>query len=514
MNDVIGPVTYDTHLRVDNLHKSFGEVQALKGASLDLRRGEIHALVGGNGSGKSTLIKILAGVYSADSGQITTTQGEFDATNTSPRLAKDLGLGFVHQDAGVFGSLTVAENLAVGTRYQRGRFGNIDWKAMRASATEILERYEIDATPKSLLEVLSPAVRMQIAIARCLEEGRIGLGLHSSTTLVLDEPTASLTAKEVDQLTAALRRFAAAGETILFVSHRLDEVFGLSDRMTVLRDGVTVASRTTSDVSKDELIEMMLGRPADEFAATDSERVAGRPLLEVTSLSTGPVDDISLVVREREIVGLVGLLGSGRSELLHAIFGSRTRRGDVSICGRALPAVDIGAAMSLGVALVPENRIEQAIFPDRDLTDNVTSASLSSFKRSGLWRMRDAVTAVRVLCSDFGVKSAGTHSLISGLSGGNQQKVVLARWLARKPRLLMLDEPTQGVDISSRSDIYRMIREFAQGEAGVLVASSDFEELSLICDRVLVLRDGAIVASEAGPLSVHRITQLSYGVEE
>ncbi|MBS1678389.1 MAG: sugar ABC transporter ATP-binding protein [Actinobacteria bacterium] len=503
-----------SYVQIRDISKRFGPVVALDRVSIDVRRGGIHALAGGNGSGKSTLIKILGGVYRGDQGTITVGAHSYDAADATPRHARDAGLRFVHQNAGVFPDMSVAENLIAGRGYPTGPLSTIRWRRLRRYAAEVLERYEIPARPEEQLLGLRPAARMQVAIARCLEEGRTALadaGGPAERVLVLDEPTASLPAHEATELGNALERFAAAGETIIFISHRLDEIFGLADTVSVIRDGKMIGTRSIADLDEDGLIEMMLGRSLDRVFPDHVEEAAAEVVLRAHEVGAGPLGNVNLELRRGEIVGVVGLLGSGRSELLLSIFGAIPRAGLVELDGIPLPALETVAAMEAGVALVPEDRLGEAAFLDQTITENLSVARMSRYFRGGFWRGGVAEREAAEACRQFGVKAASTRSLLSTLSGGNQQKVMLARWMQRDPKVLLLDEPTQGVDVTSRAEIYRIIRDAADAGTGVLVASSDFEEVANLCDRVVVIRDGTIADGAAQPLSAEQLTQMAYG---
>ncbi|MGH2937592.1 MAG: sugar ABC transporter ATP-binding protein [Solirubrobacterales bacterium] len=502
-----------SYVQIRDISKRFGPVVALDGVSMDVQRGEIHALAGGNGSGKSTLIKILGGVYHGDQGAITVGDYRYEATDATPRHARDAGLRFVHQNAGVFPDMSVAENLIAGRGYPTGLFSTIKWRSLRRYAAEVLERYEIPAKPDAQLLGLRPATRMQIAIARCLEEGRTALADEGPTNrvLILDEPTASLPAHEATELGNALKRFAAAGETIIFISHRLDEVFGLADSVSVLRDGKMVGSRRIADLAEDQLIEMMLGRSLERVYPDLAEQPASEVVLRVKEVSAGPLQDVSLELRRGEIVGVVGLLGTGRSELLLSLFGALRRTGTVELNGALLPAGETLSAMDAGIALVPEDRLGEAALLDQTITENLSVVRLSRYFRGGLLRSGSAEREAAEACRRFGVKAAGTNSLLSTLSGGNQQKVMLARWMQRDPEVLLLDEPTQGVDVTSRAEIYRIIRDAADAGTGVLMASSDFDEVANLCDRVIVIRKGQVAHEAAQPLTAEQLTQMAYG---
>ena len=463
--------------------------------SLTVPRGEVHGLVGGNGSGKSTLIKILSGVVKPDSGTIRI--GETTLTGvlgSRPEEAREAGLRVVHQKSSVFPDLTVAENLALGSEFPRRRLGAINWRAQRKMASEVLERFGIDAEPTDQIQRLRPATRAMVAIARALQD----LNEDSPGTLVLDEPTASLPPSEVHVVLEAMRRYAADGHAVIFVSHRLDEVLSATDRLTVLKDGVKVAERSTSDTDHDQLAELIAGRSLASTRGSSHVRLAGddRPGLSVQGLSGGGLKHASFSVQRGEIVGVAGLLGSGRSSLLRILFGVTQRSGGtVTLLGRPLSPHKPIEAMRAGVAYVPEDRTSESVFSELSLVENLSIAGQERYWRRGLLRKRHELRDSLALIDAFGIKCESPSAAIAELSGGNQQKAILARWMRREPSLLLLDEPTHGVDVGARDDIYGLVRQAAGQGACVLVVSSDAEELELLCDRVLVLREGVTVDS-------------------
>jgi ribose transport system ATP-binding protein len=496
-----------TALAVERLSKTFGPTRALRDVSLAIAPGRVHGLVGGNGSGKSTLIKVLAGVHRGDPGGTLRVDGDAVAADAmTPALAMRHGLRFVHQDPAVFAELTVAENLALGSAagFPR-RLGRIAWRELRAGAERLLRRFEIDARPSDRLEDLRPAQRTMVAIARALQGG--------GSVLVLDEPTASLPEPEVETLLAAIRRYAAAGQTILYVSHRLEEVLSLVDDVTVLRDGQHVLTRPAAGLGIDELVAAIVGRSLEHAPSRGGDH--GPVRLAVRGLTGGPLKDVTLDVHGGEVVGIAGLLGAGRSELLRMIFGAYERdAGTLALDGVAYAPGSPAEAMDAGVAFVPEDRARDAAFADLSVTANLSVARLGHFRRGArLDRTAERAAADRSIAV-FGIRCPGRDAPLSALSGGNQQKVVVARWLSRAPRLLLLDEPTQGVDVGARAELYDVIAEAGADGLGVLLVSSDLEELARVCDRVLVLRDGRITAqARGGALTAHRLTELLHAEE-
>jgi ribose transport system ATP-binding protein len=421
------------------------------------------------------------------------------------------GLRFVHQDPATFPAMTVAENFAIGSVHGFPRTGvRIEWRELRSRTREALERFEIRARPDDPLEQLAPAQRTMVAIARALRAHDEG----GDVVLVLDEPTASLPEHEVETLLDAIRRCAAAGETILYVSHRLEEVLSIIDEVTVLRDGAVVMTGTAVEVTTDDLIEAIVGQALELESRTERDR-SSTAVLEIEHLQGGPLTDVSLQVGAGEIVGVAGLLGSGRSELLRMVFGAlEPVGGRMLLDGARFAPTAPGEAMEAGIAFVPEDRSRDAAFPDLSVSTNLGIAQLDEY-RSGVRledrRMRaDATDSI----ARFGIRCPHRDVPLSTLSGGNQQKTVVARWLRRNPRLFLMDEPTQGVDVGARQDLYRLIEDGRAKGMAVLMVSSDLDELATVCDRVLVLRDGC-VAGEArdASLTAHRLSALMYGEE-
>ena len=499
-------------LRLDGLSKTFAGTTVLTNAALSVRRGEVHALLGGNGSGKSTLIKLLAGVYRADPGGTIEVQGVAAAADAwSPSIARTAGLHFVHQDPAVFGALTVTENLAIGHGF-RTRFGRIDWKASRRRATEVLARFALTMDPDTPVAALRPADRTMVAIARALQDQE---GEHTGV-LVLDEPTASLPASEVDVLLDALRRYAAGGQTIVYVSHRLPEVLRLADRVTVLRDGLVVATREVAGLAESALVELIVGRPLDRMFPETVPVATRDAVLTVRGRIGGPLRGVDFDLRRGEVLGIAGLLGSGRTELLRMLFGDLPRTaGHLQLRGEPYAPRRPAQAMSAGVALVPEDRASEALFPGLTVRENLSAAVVSRYwSRARLDHGRERTEASE-LVTRFGVRPQSDLPPAGTLSGGNQQKLVLARWLRRDPVVLLLDEPTQGVDVNARADIYVQVRAAVARGASVLLVTSDFEELAHVADRALILRDGRIAAEVSGPeLDAHRLTELAYLAQE
>ncbi len=529
------PSDSEIALRVSGLGKRFGATVALDGADLALRHGTVHALVGGNGCGKSTVIKVLAGVHRADVGRIEVAGRTWDASDYDPRTARAAGLRFVHQDLGLFPQLSIAENVALDAGYPTATGSRVRWGALHRRVAGLLEAYEVEADPRTPVGALRPAQRTLVAICRALQDQEADQRL----VLVLDEPTATLPQHESDVLLEAVRRRADKGQTVLIVSHRMPEVLGVCEDFTVFRDGRTVAALVGRRPTEQDLVRHMTGvDPAvssDRALAPGAIR-SGSPaprakqlrrgsspaadpgvVLSVRGLTGGPLRGVDLDVHRGEIVGVAGLVGSGRSSLLRTVFGELPPvSGSVDVRsadGPARPTQDIGSRMDAGVALVPEDRAGEAAFADLAVRDNLTVTVRRRYWRPWGMDTRAEEADAGALVDRYGVRTASTAIPLAALSGGNQQKVVLARWLQRTPSLLLLDEPTQGVDVMSRADIYASVREAAAAGCAVLVASSDLLELCSLCDRVVVLRDGRITADVAGddltPDGLTALTQLT-----
>ncbi|MBS1871500.1 MAG: sugar ABC transporter ATP-binding protein [Actinobacteria bacterium] len=497
-------------LRVREVRKDFPGTRALDGVSLDVLPGEVHALVGGNGCGKSTLMKILAGVQPADAGSAEIGGAVHDLRHFSAALARRCGLHFVHQQSSVFPDMTVAENLAIGRGYETGPLGAIRWARLRRRVAAVLERFEIAARPDDRVDRLRPATQTMVAIARALQDQEVA---HEGV-LALDEPTASLPPDEVATVLDALRRCAARGQAIVFISHRLDEVLGVADRITVLRDGRVVATVARDGLDHDGLVELIVGRRVEPLAAAAPaavrEAADAAPALEVAGLAGGAVRGADLTLHAGEVVGVAGLNGSGRSTLLRLLFGEQqAREGSVRAGGRALALARPRDAIDAGFAYVPEDRAVAGLFPELSVAENLSGGFAGDYARHGRLVHRLERADARAAMERFLIRAASPEVAISTLSGGNQQKVVLARWLRRRPHVLLLDEPSHGVDVGARAEIAGLIRAAAEEGTAVLAVSSDFEELVALCDRVLLMREGRIAGEVAGAqLTVERIDHL------
>jgi rhamnose transport system ATP-binding protein len=472
-------------LEVRDIEKSFPGVRALSGVSFEVRAGEVHALLGENGAGKSTLIKIISGVYEPDGGSILI--GGRVTRFTSPEDAKRAGVATIYQELLLFPELTVAENIFLGHAPRAG-MGRIDWRAMRARAEALLDSLEIDdLAANQVVGALSVGNRQRVEILRALS--------HDARILIMDEPTAALTESDVTRLFDIVRRLRARGVGIVYISHRLDEIFAIGDRVTVLRDGAYVGARNVADTNASELVQMMVGRRIDNLFPKTTVPI-GAPVLEARDIVRHPMTkSVSLTVRAGEIVGLAGLVGSGRSELAQTLFGiTPAESGEIRLMGEGVTIRSAEGARSKGIAYVPEDRGVQGLVRPMSVLHNFSLAALGALSRAGFIdrgaERRMAEEGVR----RFRVKTSSVGEIAGRLSGGNQQKIVLGKWLANNPKLLILDEPTRGIDVGAKAEIHRLMGELAGAGVAILMISSELPEVLGMSDRVLVMREGRLVA--------------------
>lgn len=475
-------IVVSTLLSVEGAAKKFGGVKALVKADLTLYTHEIHALLGENGAGKSTLLKTLAGVHALDSGSITLNGKPFEQGST--RLAREQGIAVIYQEPNLFPDLTLAENVFAGRQPINNR--SVDWKFMEDQSRALFTQLGVSLNPLSRARGLSIADQQIVEIAKAIST--------KANVIVMDEPTAALSSKEVERLFAVARNLKEKGCAVVFVSHRLDEVFALCDRITIMRDGSTVSTALTSALDEPQVIRAMVGRDVSELFPK-LETTIGEVVLEVENLAReGQFESISFNVRAGEIVALAGLVGSGRSEVARAIFGvDRYDSGSIKVSGIGLNMGSPRAAMNAGVALVPEDRRQQGLFMPTSIAKNAAITMLSSLQKGFLLR----ASAERKIAQDWTkilqTKYASIDDPVERLSGGNQQKVVLAKWLATNPRLLIVDEPTRGIDVGTKSEVHKLLSQKAQEGLAVLMISSELPEVLGVADRVLVMREGHIV---------------------
>ena len=473
----------DVLLRITDAYKRFGGVQALDGASLTVHYGEIVGLLGENGAGKSTLVKTLAGQHDLDSGSIELSGRPFE--QGSPRRAREQGVAIIYQEPSLFPDLTLAENVFVGRQPKRGTA--VDWALMKSRTAELFAQLGIDLEPTRLARGLSIADQQMVEIVKALS--------LDAQLIIMDEPSAALSAAEVTRLLAVARQLKEQNRGVIYISHRLEEVMDLCDSVTVMRDGATVATSPVADTNTTQIVTWMVGREITElFPKVDA--VIGDVVLDVQDLaSDGQFHDISFTVRSGEIVALAGLVGSGRSEVVRAIFGVDTRSaGEVRLGGVPLASHSPSAAMAAGVALVPEDRRLQGLFMPASIAHNSAITVLKRLRKAFFIRLSSERSLAREWAEKLQLKYASIDDPVERLSGGNQQKVVLAKWLATKPRLLIVDEPTRGIDVGTKAEVHRLISEEAAQGMAILMVSSDLPEVLGMADRILVMREGRLVA--------------------
>ena len=479
-------------LTAEGMFKSFGGAQALKGVSLDLRPGEVHGLVGANGAGKSTMIRILAGLVRPDKGNITI-DGKPTAIDT-PHRATELGMNFIHQDLALVPSMSVLQNIMLGVP-KKTRLGLVDWPSIARDIAPVAKRVGIRAGLDTKVRDLSTAESWLVSICRAL--------VQKARLIVMDEPTASLSVGESERLFEIIADLARSGVAVLYVSHRLDEILRLCDRVSIFRDGASVGCLDRGQLSRRALVEAIVGHRETADIQIVRRKPEGAPVLTVDGLARRPkVNGVSFALHRGEVLGIGGLVGAGRSELVRLIYGAdRVDAGTMTIDDKPFAPRNSTEAYRAGIGLVPEERRAEGLLLTKSVAFNLSLANLHSLTLSSVFPMissRKRSELSRDTVRELAIKTAGIHTPVGRLSGGNQQKVVIGRWLRRQPRILILDEPTRGVDIGARAEIHRLIRKLAADGMAVLVISSEPDELPDLCDRVLVMADGKIVSELAG----------------
>jgi ribose transport system ATP-binding protein len=474
-----------TAVAMRGIEKAFGANRVLKGVDFEVLAGEVHTLAGENGAGKSTLMKILQGVYSADAGEIFV--GGNPVTIDSPIAAREAGVGMVFQEFSLVPTLSVAQNVFL-NREPRNAMGLIDENAMVEQTRAIFETFEVPVDPRTPVDRLSTAYWQLTEIAKAISQ--------NARVLILDEPTASLSKKESEILFDLIKRLTAQGIGIVYISHRMEEIYQVTDRITVMRDGAVVLTDHAASITPEDLVEAIIGRRLENALAYETHTVdrSGTPRLEVKALSTDHgLEDVSFTVHPGEVLGLAGLMGSGRTELARALFGiDKHRGGEILIDGRPVTVTDPVSAMEAGFGLVPEDRREQGLVLSHSVRDNLLLPLLSRFRKGPLMDEGRSRRFVQDVLKKFEVKGASPGLEIRLLSGGNQQKVVLGRWVSTEPKVLILDEPTAGIDIGTKGEVIELIRDLARAGTSVILISSELAELLAVSDRVLVLRKGRL----------------------
>jgi rhamnose transport system ATP-binding protein len=499
-------MTESALLRAIDITKSFAGVQALKSASFELLAGEVHALVGENGAGKSTLIKIITGAVEADSGEIKL--NGLTIAHNRPGLARSLGIAAIYQQPALFPELTVAENIALGLE-KAGLWRIVDWNRRRRRAAELLAQVGAKIDPDAYAGELTMPQQQLVEIARAVGA--------DAKVLIMDEPTASLSEEDTRNLYRVINELRARGAGIIYISHRLDELVEIADRVTVLRDGSTIATRPMSEVNRQELIQLMVGR---ELSSVFPKKTieSGEIVLELRNLgcSTAGIRDVNLTVRAGEIVGLAGLVGAGRTQLAATIFGlTPAGAGEILLHGRRVAIDSPARAIERGIAYVPEDRRRHGVIPELPVSANITLASLKRLSRFGVLDFQREAEIATDYTRRFSIKTPAIFAPVATLSGGNQQKVALSRWIATKPSLLILDEPTQGIDVGAKSEIHGLMGELAAGGMAILMISSELPEVLGMSDRIAVMRGGTIAGTlDRGEATQQNVLALALGHQE
>ena len=477
-------------LEMKNINKRFPGVYALKDINFELRKGEVHALLGENGAGKSTLIKILAGIYTAEEGEVRLHGKREDIRSVAD--SQRHGISVIHQELCLVPGLTIADNIFLGRELAKGQF--IQDENENVKAAELMATLGLELPPNTKVSALSVAQQQMVEIAKALSV--------DADILVMDEPTAALTERETVLLYQVIRRLQAEGISIIYISHRMEELFTITNRVTVMRDGEYIGTRVTAETTKNELIAMMVGRELTDLYKRNTAE-PGEIVLEVKGLCRRKaLDNISFAVRKGEILGIAGLVGAGRSETARCLFGvDPYDSGEIRVEGKPVQIKSVRDAMDIGIALVPEDRKEEGLVLIRSISYNITLAVLDELKKAG----KNENELVDRYIQALSIKTPGNDQVVNNLSGGNQQKVVIAKWLAAGPKVLILDEPTRGVDVGARVEIYGIMSDLARQGVAVIMISSDLPEVINMSDRVLVMAQGRI----AGELCGDEITQES-----
>lgn len=471
----------DFALEMLDINKSFPGVKALTNVTFQVKKGEVHALVGENGAGKSTLMKILNGVFKADSGQIRIHGKEVEINNTND--AKDLGIGLIFQEFNLIPSLSVAENVYLGRLKNKASL--VDWASMNKEAEKLLKSLDFNFNPRTTVDYLSVAEKQLVEIAKVLS--------LNANIILMDEPTATLTSKEIDKLFNIIRNLKEKGITIIYISHRLEEIFGIADTVTVLRDGEVILTNDVSKETKTNIIEKMVGRSL-QLEFPPREKRCGEVVLEVKNINSRLLKDISFELHAGEILGIAGLVGSGRTELAKAVFGEDPPiSGTISVKGRVRRIKSTFSAKKCGIALVPEDRKEEGLVLDFSVMSNSSICNLNKISmKAGLISKRKERLNSQEITGKLGVKTPTINQKVKNLSGGNQQKVVLAKWLFSDPEILILDEPTRGIDVGAKYEIYQLMNAMVAEGKAIIMISSELPEVLGMSDRILVMSNGRI----------------------
>lgn len=483
-------------LKIVDIVKTYGGIQALKGVSISFNGGEVHAIVGENGAGKSTLIKTIAGAISPNSGEIWIDGNVHH--KLSPKLSKELGIEVVYQEFNLIESLSVSENIFLGEKISK----IIDYTELERRASELFKRFKVDINPKTIVEHLSPAQKQIVEILKALS--------RKSKVIIMDEPTAPLTKNEVDVLFEIIRELKNKGTTIIYISHRLDEIFEIADRVTVLRDGTYIDTKFVKDTNVKELIKKMVGREVIQKEDYPSYR-QDEIVLSTRNLVGNGLSDINLDLYKGEILGLFGLVGSGRTELARLIFGvDKKTDGNLLINNELVVIKSTSDAMKKGIAMIPEDRKVDGCFIDKHISWNITISFLKNISQFNIVNKLKETEYYTSFVQKLSIKAASPNQLVGNLSGGNQQKVVIAKSLIRNSKVIIFDEPTRGIDVGARQEIYELIRELSKNGCSILAISSDMEELIHISNRIMVMSEGRLTGElQKSEFNRERILELA-----
>ncbi len=478
-------------LQLKSITKLYPGVVALDDISIAFKEGEIHALVGENGAGKSTIIKIITGAITPTKGSIFYNNSEIKYLNTAKTL--DMGISAIYQEFNLIPYLTVAENIFYGREIRRGIF--VNYKQMEKKSKEILSNLGISINPKRMLKELSVGYQQIVEIAKSIS--------RDTKVLIMDEPSAPLTNREIKYMFTIVKKLKERGVTIIYISHRLEEVFELSDRVTVMRDGKYVATLNTKDTNRKEIISLMVGRELGNDYPEKNVKT-GNKILELKNISTKNVKNISFNLKSGEILGLAGIVGAGRTEVARAIFGAdNILEGDIFINGKKVRIKSPSQAIKNGIGLIPEDRKQQGVLLRMSVRDNISYSSLNKLSKYGLINRKKEKISIEKICTDLKIKTPTLDQLVKNLSGGNQQKVVLAKWLLMDSKILIFDEPTRGIDVGAKQEIYNIMKELIEAGKSIIMISSEMPELLGMSDRILVMHEGRI----AGELNKQEATQ-------
>lgn len=469
-------------LELKGVSKEFPGVKALKDVSFSINKGEVHALIGGNGAGKSTLMKILSGAYTKNSGQIIVEGVETEIGH--PSAAEALGITIIYQELNLVQSLSIAENIFIG-RHPKTKSGTVDWRTMNREAARLLKEFRIDLAPQTAVKSISIAQQQMVEIIKAVSK--------NAKLVIMDEPTSSLTTKEIDVLFQMIRTLKTKGVAVVFISHRLDEIFEISDRITIMRDGTYVATRDIDKITRSELISLMIGR---EMSQQFPERVSatGSELMRAENISDGVLlDNISFTLHEGEVLGFAGLVGAGRTELMHTIFGSRKKRsGSLYLHGKEVSIRSPKQSIRNGIGFVTEDRKREGLALNLSLRENVCMVAIQKVLTYGLISRKKETESSGEYIDTLGIVTPSAEQKAMFLSGGNQQKVVLSKWLMSNADIIIMDEPTRGIDVGAKREIYEVINQLVAQKKGIIVVSSEFDEVMGICDRIIVMCEGRI----------------------